>query len=300
MNRQTALIFYILSVYVVVQFIWWGYHLIELTNDLNIESQLISKRVTMIMGEGAVFLLLLLVGIWKIRRTIKKELLLSNRQKNFLLSVTHELKTPLAANKLYIQTVTKRDLTKDQTNEILQKAIDENTRLERMIDNILNASRLENKALPPIKESFDLNLLIEQVKLRFNTIAGVSNIKTEIEEGLQINADYQMTETILNNLVENALKYAGKKNDIIIYGHKEGTQIIFGVRDLGPGILKEHKTEVFTKFFRAENEETRSQKGTGLGLYIVAELIAIQKRKIACMDNEPKGTNFQIKMQNVG
>ena len=83
MNRRTALIFYILSVYVVVQFIWWGYHLIELTNELNIESRLIYQRVTMIMGEGAVFLLLLLAGIWNIRRTIKKELLLSNRQKNF-------------------------------------------------------------------------------------------------------------------------------------------------------------------------------------------------------------------------
>jgi K+-sensing histidine kinase KdpD len=296
MNRQTALIFYILSVYVVVQFVWWGYHLIELTNELNVESKLISQRVTMIMGEGAVFLSLLLVGIWMIRRTIKKELLLSNRQKNFLLSVTHELKTPLAANKLYIQTVRKRDLSKDQTNEILQKAIDENTRLERMIDNILNASRLENKALPPTKEPFDLSLLIEQVKIRFNTISGVSNIKTEVTQGLQINADYQMTETILNNLVENALKYAGKAEDIILYARKEGTQTAFGVRDLGPGVLKEHKIEVFTKFFRAENEETRSQKGTGLGLYIVAELIAIQNGTIACMDNEPKGTNFQIKM----
>ncbi|MDB4074966.1 ATP-binding protein [Crocinitomicaceae bacterium] len=296
MNRRTALIFYILSVYVVVQFIWWGYHLIELTNELNIESRLIYQRVTMIMGEGAVFLLLLLAGIWNIRRTIKKELLLSNRQKNFLLSVTHELKTPLAANKLYIQTVRKRDLSKEQTNEILQKSIDENTRLERMIDNILNASRLENKALPPTKEQFDLSRLIDQVKIRFNTISGVSNIKIEVKQGLQINADYQMTETILNNLVENALKYAGKIEDVIIYARKEGAQMVFGVRDLGPGVLKEHKSEVFTKFFRAENEETRSQKGTGLGLYIVAKLITIQNGTIACMDNEPKGTDFQIKM----
>ncbi|NRA13509.1 MAG: two-component sensor histidine kinase [Crocinitomicaceae bacterium] len=248
------------------------------------------------MGEGAVFLLLLLIGIWKIRRTIKKELRLSNRQKNFLLSVTHELKTPLAANKLYIQTVTKRDLTKEQSNELLQKAIDENTRLERMIDNILNASRLENKALPPTKEQFNLSLLINQVKIRFNTISGVSNIKTQVEDGLQINADHQMTETILNNLVENALKYAGKENDIIIYARKEGIQVVFGVKDLGPGVSKELKIEVFTKFFRAENEETRSQKGTGLGLYIVAELIAIQNGTVTYLDNEPRGANFQIKM----
>lgn len=296
MNRQTALIFYILSVYVVVQFSWWGYHLIELTNELNLESELISKRIAMIIGEGAVFLLLLLLGIWRIRRAIKKELRLSNRQKNFLLSVTHELKTPLAANKLYIQTVTKRDLDKTQTNELLQKAIDENTRLERMIDNILNASRLENKALPPMKSAFDLSRMIEQVKTRFNSISGVSNITAEVENELVINADYQMTETILNNLVENALKYTGKQKNITIYAKKSNDNIVFGVKDLGPGIPKELKAEVFKKFFRAENEETRSQKGTGLGLYIVSQLVIIQGGTVVCLDNEPNGVNFQIKM----
>lgn len=296
MNRQTALIFYILSVYVVVQFSWWGYHLIELTNELNVKSDLVSKRIAMIIGEGAVFLLLLLIGIWRIRRAIKKELKLSARQKNFLLSVTHELKTPLAANKLYIQTVTKRDLDKEQANELLQKAIDENTRLERMIDNILNASRLENKALPPIKEDFDFNRMIEQVKSRFNSISGVSNIITDVEENITIKADHQMTETILNNLVENAIKYAGKERNITIYAKKTEEGIAYGVKDLGPGIPKELKSEVFKKFFRAENEETRSQKGTGLGLYIVSQLTAIQGGTIACLDNEPNGVNFQIKM----
>ena len=147
MNRRTALIFYVLSVYVVVQFIWWGYHLIELTSEVANESSQVSKRVTMIIGEGGVFLILLLIGIWQIRRSIRKELKLSEKQNSFLLSVTHELKTPLAANKLYIQTITKRELSKEQINELLAKAIEENTRLERMIDNILNASRLENNVL---------------------------------------------------------------------------------------------------------------------------------------------------------
>ena len=155
MNRRTPVIFYILSIYVVVQFIWWGFHLVDLNHQLHAESSVAYKRVTMVIGEGIVFLLLLVVGIWQIHRSIRKDLLLSKRQKNFLLSVTHELKTPLAANKLYIQTVTKRELSKEQSNELLQKAIDENTRLERMIDNILNASRLENNALQPILKSLN-------------------------------------------------------------------------------------------------------------------------------------------------
>ncbi|MBL4862118.1 MAG: HAMP domain-containing histidine kinase [Crocinitomicaceae bacterium] len=296
MNRQTALIFYVLSVYVVVQFVWWGYHLIELTNELNKTSNLASKRVIMIMGEGAVFLLLLLIGIWQIRRSIKKELRLSQRQKNFLLSVTHELKTPLAANKLYIQTVAKRDLDTQQANELLAKAIDENTRLERMIDNILNASRLENNALNPTKEKFDLNQLVEAVINRFNSIAGESNIQKEMDEKMTLYADRFMVETILNNLVENAIKYAGKKSNIVIYAKQINSSITFGVKDEGPGVSKELKTEIFKKFFRIENEETRSQKGTGLGLYIVSQLVNIQNGTLICLDNEPKGINFQIKL----
>ena len=248
------------------------------------------------MGEGAVFLLLLLIGIWQIRRSIKKELRLSQRQKNFLLSVTHELKTPLAANKLYIQTVAKRDLDTQQANELLAKAIDENTRLERMIDNILNASRLENNALNPTKEKFDLNQLVEAVINRFNSIAGESNIQKEMDEKMTLYADRFMVETILNNLVENAIKYAGKKSNIVIYAKQINSSITFGVKDEGPGVSKELKTEIFKKFFRIENEETRSQKGTGLGLYIVSQLVNIQNGTLICLDNEPKGINFQIKL----
>lgn len=298
MNRRTALIFYILSVYVVVQFVWWGYHLIELTEEVAEESAQISKRVTMIMGEGAVFLLLLLVGIWQIRRSIKKELHLSERQNNFLLSVTHELKTPLAANKLYIQTITKRDLTKEQTNEILKKAIEENVRLERMIDNILNASRLENNALKLEKEKFSLSDLIRDVANRFNAIRNENLVKIEIEDAISIKADRFMMEAVLNNLIENALKYAGTKGNVTVYAKRKEGQIVFGVKDNGPGIPKENKSEIFNKFFRIGNEETRTQKGSGLGLFIVKQLVKLHNGTIICLDNIPLGTNFQITLKD--
>jgi K+-sensing histidine kinase KdpD len=248
----------------------------------------------MIVGEGIVFLVLLVIGIWQINRSIRKDLMLSKRQKNFLLSVTHELKTPLAANKLYIQTVTKRKLEKEQSDELLNKAIDENTRLEQMIDNILNASRLESKALSPVMEDFDIRKLFEQVKQRFQAISGTIEIKIDTEEGLQLHADRSMVESIVNNLVENALKYAGREKEITMYAFRKEDRTIFGVKDLGPGILKVHKEEIFQKFFRAENEETRSQKGTGLGLYIVAQLVQIQNGQVECLDNTPSGANFQI------
>ena len=123
MKKQTAIFFYILGAYVVLQFVWWGYHLIELTEELKKEPAEIAKRITMIFGEGLVFFGILIFGLSKIRSSIIKELRLSERQNNFLLSVTHELKTPLAANKLYLQTILKRKLDEQSKTDLLQKAV---------------------------------------------------------------------------------------------------------------------------------------------------------------------------------
>ena len=145
MKKQTAIFFYVLGFYVILQFTWWGYHLVDLTTEIEPEEKNLAKKIFMIFSEGMVFFIILMIGLWKIRSSIRKELSLSQRQNNFLLSVTHELKTPLAANKLYLQTVLKRDLETEKRNSLIQKAISENQRLEAMIDNILNASRLENQ-----------------------------------------------------------------------------------------------------------------------------------------------------------
>jgi K+-sensing histidine kinase KdpD len=163
-----------------------------------------------------------------------------------------------------------------------------------MIDNILNASRLENRALNPVMEDFDANLLFQQIQTRFTTISGQSSIELEIEAGLKMHADRIMVESIIGNLVENALKYAGRDKTITIYAHSNDKQVVFGVKDVGPGIPKEEKVEIFKKFYRSQNEETRSQKGTGLGLFIVSRLVFLQNGTIQCLDNKPQGTDFQI------
>ena len=168
MKKQTSIIFYVLGIYVVLQFSWWGYHLIELTEELSAAQQISTNRVAMIIGEGLVFFMILIVGLWKIQSSIKKELRLAERQKNFLLSVTHELKTPIAANKLFWQTLEKRELSPEQKKDIIQKALQENDRLEQLIDNILNASRIENKALQITREQIDLTELFQSMTDRYH------------------------------------------------------------------------------------------------------------------------------------
>src|SRR5690554_7481691 len=123
MKKQTAIFFYILGAYVVLQFVWWGYHLIELTSEIKTPDAQ-QKRIIMIIGEGLVFFFLLLLGLWKIRSSIQKEMRLSKRQNNFLLSVTHELKTPLTSNKLYLQTLLKRsNLEREQQEDLIRHEI---------------------------------------------------------------------------------------------------------------------------------------------------------------------------------
>lgn len=294
MKKKNAIFFYVLGAYVVLQFVWWGYHLIELTKELDSKQSIVSNRVFMIMSEGFVFFTILILGLWKVRSSIKKELKYSVRQNNFLLSVTHELKTPLAANKLYLQTVLKRKLEDEKRNELIEKAISENQRLEAMVDNILNASRLENNVIHLHKEKFSLSNLLNDIGNRFNKILQNDVIQFEIQPGIALEADRFMIETSINNLIENAIKYAGLAKKITIYLEKKDSRLIMGVKDNGPGVPLNFQKEIFEKFVRNEDEETRSQKGTGLGLFITAEFIKIHGGKISYKENIPYGANFEI------
>lgn len=292
MKRQTAVFFYILGVYVLLQFIWWGYHLIELSSGVHVEGSP-NKRIIMIIGEGLVFFFILLLGLWKIRSSIQKEMKMSKRQNNFLLSVTHELKTPLTSNKLYLQTLLKRkNLERAQQEEMLTQAITENKRLEGMIENILTATRIENHRLQ--LNLHEANLSKEVARIAENWSKSRIPILLNIEKDVFTKVDLFVIETVLHNLLENALKYAGNDAEIEVYLKREKSTIIWGVKDNGKGISQEMRNDVFKKFVRVGNEETRAQKGTGLGLYIVKSLLNFHGDSIQYLPNKPSGAHFKI------
>lgn len=294
MKKQTAVIFYVLAFYVALQFAWWGYHLIELTQEVAGTDNIVTHKVIMITGEGLVFFLILSLGLWRIRSAIKRDQQLTIRQSNFLLSVTHELKTPLASTKLYLQTLMKREFPVEKRNELLQKALLENQRLEEIVEAILTASRIENGTMVAHKEWISLNDLLTELATSYNNRLEKEWVTLELDEVIHIEADLFMTKTILINLVENALKYAGSDDKLTLFLYKENQNSKFGVKDLGPGISKEAQADIFKKFVRLENEETRSQKGTGLGLFIAAEFTKLIGGKIQFKENQPKGAIFEI------
>lgn len=294
--KQTTFFFYALSVYVILQFSWWGYHLIELTKATDTNASIVDKRIMMVIGEGAVFFLMLLIGLWKIRSSIRKEFELSQRQNNFLLSVTHELKTPIAANKLYLQTIQKRNPDEEMRSDLLNKALKENQRLEHLIDNILNAARVENRALQPIKESVDLNHFINALVVQFRKRYPTATIEVLHAPHKTVHFDVFMIETVLSNLVDNAVKYSQDKAHININVSLTDTQVLLTVSDFGIGIKQEDQAAIFSKFYRIGNEETRTQKGSGLGLFIAQEFLRLHGGSIQYQQNNPKGSIFKLNL----
>jgi two-component system, OmpR family, phosphate regulon sensor histidine kinase PhoR len=299
-KKQTSIFFYVLAAYVVLQFIWWGFHLIQLSQELADSQDQSQRRVMMIVGEGSVFFLILLFGLWKVRASIQKDIALSQRQNNFLLSVTHELKTPLASNKLYLQTLLKRrELPQDKQEELLNSALLENKRLEGMIENILTAARLESHNMIVNKEAMNLSERLTKIVQQWSKER--AEVKLGIQPDIQAKIDPMILEVVVLNLLENAIKYSPKNSDCAIEVglEKQESNIILSVKDQGVGVPESYRRSIFEKFFRVGSEETRSQKGSGLGLYIVAQLLSMHDATIECLPNSPKGAHFKITFKHV-
>ncbi len=256
------------------------------------------KRVYMIVGEGTVFMLILLFGIIKVRSSIKKEIDLNEQQKNFILSVSHELKTPIAASKLQIQTLLKHELNRDKQIELLSNALEETERLNKLVENVLTVNQLSNKNISIHKEDFNCSELIElTVKRYFPNFVKSNALKLNIEEPVFLNADKDLIQSVVINLVENAIKYSFNEVDIIVKLKKENHKTILEISDKGIGISATEKEKIFEKFYRSGNEDTRKTKGTGIGLFLVKSICDLHHASISVLPNQPKGVVFKIEFQ---
>lgn len=316
-NNRPLIFFYVLVVYVLLQFVWWAYALFNLNNEIHLlklnliansfssieqiaiqQSELDAKlraRWIMIIGEGAVFLSLLAFGIYRVQKTFKQEILLSRQQQNFLLSVTHELKTPLASNKLFLQTLEKHELSKEKQAEIIKKAISDVDRLNILVDNILLSARIENGEMLLNKEKCSLSQLVNQIIENSGQLSfSKSRINVKTLNDVEIKIDKNAFSSILLNLLENALKYSPAESIVQVEIDRKENKAVLRVKDEGIGMNEFDKRHAFDKFYRSGNEETRNTKGTGLGLFIVNNLVKWHTGTIRIYDNQPKGTIFEI------
>ena len=283
--KKPITIFYFLVLYALAELTWWGYLLIASN----------AKRMPMILGEGSVFLIILLVGIYFFQRTIKKESEFHQQQQNFLLSVTHELKSPLAAIKLVLQTLVKRDLTKDKRDQLIGNSIEDVGRLDDLVENMLLATRIENNSYSYPKELFNFSELVKSIYDRaIITSENTRNFQQQIEENISIMGDRFALGSLINNILENAIKYSPTGAAIQVQLYQQTNKVFFIVADQGVGIPTSERQKIFQKFYRSGNELTRKNKGTGLGLFIVAQVAKNHQAKVLVSNNQPKGTIFEI------
>jgi K+-sensing histidine kinase KdpD len=258
------------------------------------------KKWAMIFGEGSVFLVLLVLGIIRTRNSFNKEAALATQQKNFLLSVTHELKSPLASVRLQLETIQKRTLTKEKQDEVLSNAIEDTDRLNALVENILFAARIDNHSYVINKEKGNLS---DEVKgLSEKAAVGFARhhqLVMDISINTITSFDKMGFHSVFINLLENAVKYSPTGTEIKVSMKKNNDSVLLSVADHGPGIPNEEKENVFGRFYRIGNEETRSTKGTGLGLYIIRSLVEEQGWSIKILDNNPNGSIFEITIPNV-
>lgn len=253
-------------------------------------------KTYMIAGEGTVFLLLLLYGIYRIRKAYETETQLVAQQKNFVLSVTHELKTPIAATKLQLQTLLKhKQLEENQREQLLQSALKETNRLNRLIEDVLLASQAEKNELIINTEKINLSdLTKDTIENYYKEKISNGSLRINVEPEVNVMADKLLFPSIIINLIDNAFKYSPENPQVVFELKKEGQQAQIQVSDNGIGVDVSQKEKIFLKFYRVGNEETRKTKGTGLGLYIVKTIVQAHGGKISVSNNQLKGSVFTV------
>jgi len=285
--RRPFFIFYFLTFYTLAELIWWSVLLVR--------SQ--PTRIGMILGELSVFILIFSVGAYFLHKSINSERRLHQQQKNFLLSVTHELKSPLASIKLYLQTIQKRDLNREQQMNFIGKCLVDVERLNDMVENMLIASRIDNSSYTFPKEKFNLSELVQTIVSRLQINKCDCNqqiIATEVEDSIEITGDKFALSSMINNLIENAIKYSGPCEAVEVKLQRKEQSVHLMVADHGIGISDTEKPRIFEKFYRVGNEDTRNTKGTGLGLFIVKHVLDKHEATIKVRDNKPSGSIFEV------
>jgi signal transduction histidine kinase len=283
--RKPLVIFNFLIIYAFAQLVWWGVLLIKAEPE----------RMAMILGEAAVFLMIFIIGAYKLHLALNKERKLHDQQKNFLLSVTHELKSPLASIKLYLQTILKRDLDLQQQRYFIQNSLKDIERLDDLVENMLIATKIDNKSYSFPKESFNFTDLIERIVERLQTHSCSSQvILTKIQKNITLTGDRFALTSVVTNLIENAVKYSPACAEVSVNAFSDNGQIHFQVSDHGIGISDPEKSRIFEKFYRVGNEDTRKTKGTGLGLFIVKQVLDKHQALIKVKNNHPSGTVFEV------
>jgi len=252
-----------------------------------------------LLAIGTTFILLLLLGVVLYLILSIKAINLSQRQSNFIDSVTHELKSPIASMKLYLQTLSRHQVSQQEQADFYRFMLEDLDRLDRLINQMLDAGRLETGAARGEEEDVDLAALLRQcaeaVCVSYRVPA--TTVRLDLARCV-VRARPLDLDIIFRNLIDNAVKYAGADPlvEVVLRPQPDGPTLTC-ISDNGRGIPAKLRRKIFGRFVRLGQELEREKPGTGLGLYIVRTLVRRLGGRIHVRDRDGEpGTVFEVQL----
>ena len=311
--KLVSLIYWVFLTYMIAAFIWWYVSLEKQNNEIAaIKFQSIQtsdpslaakthaiqdfqlRKTKQFIGEGVTFLLLFLLGAIYVYRSLLKQLRYADQQQNFMMAVTHELKTPIAISHLNIETLLKRELDTAQQLKLLEATLKETKRLDHLSTNILLTAQLDMGQYEANKQLLNLSELVRQNIKSFQERYPSRICNTSVQDAMEIQGEPLLIQLLINNLIDNANKYAPVTEPIYIHLQSHQNMIQLIVKDQGPGIAAMDRNKVFEKFYRVGAETTRTTKGSGLGLYLCKRITEFHNATIQLTTNTPTGSIFTV------
>ena len=309
-HRFIFLVYWFLLAYILAALVFWFVELnvqnVEISrykrdlidvNDplhfrktLDLESAFHRNELQFI-GEGAMFFFLIIAGAAFVFRIIDRQLQQSRQQQNFMMAITHELKTPIAVTQLNLETMQRRKLSSDQQKQLINATLEEASRLDNLCNNMLLLGQLDAGAYQLSFEKINLSQLASDCTSEFINRYPDRTIDMDIEDEYFIGGDKLLLQIAINNLVDNAIKYSAKTDTVSLRLFADDKWLKLQVKDEGEGISVTDKKKIFQKYYRASHRQT---KGTGLGLYITKQIVKQHHGDIFVTNNNSRGSIFEM------
>ncbi len=312
-----SITYWFLLLYIIAALLWW---FIALNNqnvamakmslaELNVTDVDYSEKVSKIeefrnrktaqyLGEGITFFFVIMIGAVIIFRATRKQIKFSESQQNFMMAVTHELKTPIAITQLNLETIKKRNLSDELREKMIDDALKEVARLNNLCNNSLWAAQLDAGSYISKKEEINLSEIISNCVLKYQKDFAAFSFKINIQDNIFLKSDILMIEILINNLLENVIKYSTINKSVEVNLVSEKKSVILSVADQGTGILDEEKDKIFEKFYRSK-KAMKNTTGSGLGLFLCKKIMQKHNGDIMVLDNQPSGSIFKATFYHV-
>ncbi|MBN2455119.1 MAG: PAS domain S-box protein [Sedimentisphaerales bacterium] len=238
-----------------------------------------------------------MIGIVMVLRDVSNEREIDRMKSDFVSSVSHELRTPLTSIRAYASTILRDPNMAEQTRRQFVTVIDkESERLGRLIEDVLEISRIESGLINISKQLLDVSSIIEQVVSTLRPLAEKKNVQMKLEldsAGVELVGDESKIRSAISNLVDNAIKFTKPGGRVSVSLRQLSEELVIAISDTGMGIPKDALQRIFRRFFRVHHEG-KQIPGTGLGLAIVKEVITLHSGRIEVQSKLEEGTTFRI------